>query len=529
MSQVWDIDLISPTGTSPSADIQRIIDGFNTLRSVFSGTVEPVSADRVAYMLWADTTAGRLKMRNAANTAWIPMGELSVANLGHLGSFSQTKTGAYAVVATDRGSLISCTGTFTLTYTAAATLGDGWTNIVRNDGTGVITLDANSAELIDEQLTITLGAGETAIVYCTGTALKTFNRIPLGAQTVNPIINGSMDIWQRGTTFAITHAVPFYTADRWYANLIQAGATYTVNRSTNIPTVAQAGILFNYSIEVDVGVAMTAPAIGDYAYLRQIIEGYNWRAFAQRDIVISFWVMSAKTGIHVLAISNGVDRTYPAQYTVTTANTWENKKVAIPASPSAGTWGFTNARGLDVLFVMASGSTNHGTANTWNSDTKFATASQVNAMDNTVNFFRITGVKMELGSVATPIQFVPFEEELARCKRYYQKSFNYTVAPVQNVGSNFGEYGFIAGKAGVVTNNSNSFPFTPIMRATPSLTIYNPAAANAFVRDTIAGTNCSASTAFPMGEASFIVQVTTPVGTAVGNLLTFNWASDAEL
>lgn len=84
MSQTWDIDQIIPASTSPATDIQRIIDGFNALRSNFSGAAEPAVADQVAYMFWADTTTGLLKIRNAANSAWVTIGTLASENLGLL-------------------------------------------------------------------------------------------------------------------------------------------------------------------------------------------------------------------------------------------------------------------------------------------------------------------------------------------------------------------------------------------------------------------------------------------------------------
>jgi hypothetical protein len=342
----------------------------------------------------------------------------------------------------------------------------------------------------------------------------------------NPIINGNMEIWQRGTTFAITHAVPFYSADRFYANLIQAGATYTVNRSTNVPTVAEAGVLFNYSLEVDVTAAMTAPAAGDYAYIRQIIEGYNWRHFAQRAFTISFWVMSTKTGTCVAAVSNGVDRTYPAEYTVSVTNTWEKKSITIPASPSAGTWGYTNSRGLDVYFVMASGSTFHGTANTWNSDAKFATANQVNAMDSTANFFRITGVKLELGSVATPIQFRSFQEELALSQRYYQKSFTYGTAPVQAAG--ISTFTWTPAVAGAVSGKSPMIRLAPPMRIAPTVTTMNPVNANAQAYNLTDAADLSA-TSGSSGDNWLQITTTGTAGTALGEQLSANWTADAEL
>jgi len=104
MSQTWDVDLIVPASTSPVTDIVRLVDAHNTLRSNWSGTVEPAAADRVAYMWWADTTTGLLKIRNAANTAWVTVGTLATENLGLLGMWEQlSKSIAYTTVLLDRG------------------------------------------------------------------------------------------------------------------------------------------------------------------------------------------------------------------------------------------------------------------------------------------------------------------------------------------------------------------------------------------------------------------------------------------
>jgi len=81
-----------------------------------------------------------------------------------------SKTGAYAVVAGDRGKVISCTGTWSLSLTAAAKLGAGFVVSVVNDGTGVITISPNASETIDGATTLALGAGLSAIIVCTGTA-----------------------------------------------------------------------------------------------------------------------------------------------------------------------------------------------------------------------------------------------------------------------------------------------------------------------------------------------------------------------
>jgi hypothetical protein len=85
-----------------------------------------------------------------------------------------SKTGAYTVTAADKGSLIDCTsGTFTLSFQAAATLGANWSTYIRNSGTGVVTLDPSGAETIDGVATYTLGQGNGVLVQCDGSVLRT--------------------------------------------------------------------------------------------------------------------------------------------------------------------------------------------------------------------------------------------------------------------------------------------------------------------------------------------------------------------
>lgn len=98
------------------------------------------------------------------------------------------KTAAYTVVAADKGKVIDATtGTWTLSLTAAATLGDGFHFAVFNSGSGVITIDANASETIQDAAstatTKTLAQGEGGIVFCDGANFK-FYKITVGAQTL---------------------------------------------------------------------------------------------------------------------------------------------------------------------------------------------------------------------------------------------------------------------------------------------------------------------------------------------------------
>jgi hypothetical protein len=86
------------------------------------------------------------------------------------------KSGAYTVVAGDQGKVIKCTGTWTLSFTAAATLGDGFNVSVVNVGSGTITLDPNVSELIDGATTYALAAGQSVIVTCDGAAFTSLGK-----------------------------------------------------------------------------------------------------------------------------------------------------------------------------------------------------------------------------------------------------------------------------------------------------------------------------------------------------------------
>lgn len=99
----------------------------------------------------------------------------ALQKLGAIGNAVVDKTAGYTVVAADRGKIINCDGTFTLAFTAAATLGS-FAFAVRNSGTGTITLDPDLAETIDGVATVPLAAGESCIVVCNGTAFYTVGK-----------------------------------------------------------------------------------------------------------------------------------------------------------------------------------------------------------------------------------------------------------------------------------------------------------------------------------------------------------------
>lgn len=134
------------------------------LYSLSSGTSAP--SDTSAHMLWADTTNSVLWKRNAANSGWIFFATLSE-------SFVLARSSNTMLDIADNGKAIVATSTFTQTFDTSANLKDGWTIAYKNNGVGVITLQAGSGT-IDGLSSITLAAGASCVVWCNGTNLFTF-------------------------------------------------------------------------------------------------------------------------------------------------------------------------------------------------------------------------------------------------------------------------------------------------------------------------------------------------------------------
>jgi hypothetical protein len=230
----------------------------------------------------------------------------------------------------------------------------------------------------------------------------------------NRIINGKMNISQRGTSFAAI-ASGSYSLDRW-VQFNTTTAVYTVSQQADAPNDNE----FQNSLRVAITTADTSIAAGDQVALRQWVEGFNARSLIDKTFTLSFWVRSAKTGVHCVALKNtGGDRTVVFEYTVSAANTWEKKTLTLNNGLiTAGTWNWTDGQGLALDFTLAAGTTYQTTAGAWQTGNFLATSNQVNCLDTVGNIFAITGVQLEVGSNATSFEHRAHGAELALCQRY---------------------------------------------------------------------------------------------------------------
>lgn len=236
----------------------------------------------------------------------------------------------------------------------------------------------------------------------------------------NPIMNGGFDIWQRGATFT-SIATSTYGPDR-YAYFKSGTVVHDLLRSTDVPAIAALVPGANYSSHLDVTTADASIAAGDFCLFGHRIEGYNWLPFSQKQFTVGFWVKDTKTGVHCLAAQSQTgDRSCVIEYTVNSTDTWEYKTCTFPASPSAGTWDYTNGIGLSLYWALSCGSSLQTPAGSWASSNYYGSANQVNATDSAANNFKLWGVTMGLGATVAPFWPRSFGREMDLCRRYFER------------------------------------------------------------------------------------------------------------
>ena len=235
----------------------------------------------------------------------------------------------------------------------------------------------------------------------------------------NKIINGACVIDQRNAGSATANTINGYTVDRW---LVGQSTTGKLIAQQNAGSVTPPAGFTNY-----LGVTSQSSysiGAGDLYFLQQNIEGYNiadlgWGTANAKTVTLSFWVRSSLTGTFGGSFYNAANnRYYPYSYTISSANTWEQKSITV-AGDTTGTWTTTNGSGIILLFSLGIGTTYSGTAGSWTASQYYAPTGNTSVVGTSGATFYITGVQLEVGSSATGFEYRQYGTELALCQRYY--------------------------------------------------------------------------------------------------------------
>jgi hypothetical protein len=502
---------ISPTPKLQFLDANGNPLSYGLLYTYAAGTTSP----SVTYTSAAQTTANTnpivLDVRGEANV-WLSAGvayKFLLQNSSGVQQYVVDQISAAGTMSIQNASNVSITGGTISGVTITGPITGNVTGNVNGDVTGNLTGNVTGGTIVGASY----NGGQLA-------GLR------------NKIINGAMEVAQRGVLFSVASGATGngYTLDR-YTRTASTPAVLDVAQSLDGPASEPTLPL---SLRCTVTTADATVAATDLWSVLQKIEGYSARDLVGKTFTLSFWVRSAKTGVHCVTFQNdftgSTDRSYVAEYNVLVANTWEYKQITVIGGLiTAGTWDWYNGSGVNVGWTLCCGANFQGTSESWQSALLYGTSSQVNVLDTIGNVFAITGVQLEVGSIATPFEHRPFGMELALCQRYYEKSFPYNYEPVQNIVSLVGATAGVRGAVlatGQVTNQkfSSTVKFAVTKRATPTITTYAPDSATA--NWSLNTTTPTAATA-NIGDGSFAVTGSTAV--TAGNDYSIHWQAVAEL
>jgi hypothetical protein len=336
----------------------------------------------------------------------------------------------------------------------------------------------------------------------------------------NYLLNGNFDYFTDETSFAAV-ADTTYTADQFKYRKVGA-VVHTAQSSTDTPTQAESGYYSAQSLLLDCTTADAAIAATDFCSIQTYVEGTWYRGLVGKACTLSFWVKATKTGTYCVAFRNsGADRSYVAEYTVSSSDTWERKTIPITFNQSGGTEAYDTNVGLYIDWVLLAGSNFQGTGGAWQSSDIVATSSQVNAGDSTSNNFRLSQVRLNVGPDQNVFRLagLNFADEERLLMRYYERSYIRGTANGSSTNS-----GVRIATRGAGTATITALWSVP-KRAIPTVTFYSPnnsganLVRNAQTSADVTTTSSNESTMSAMGNMS---------STSAGDGIAFHFVSNAR-
>ena len=426
-----DFTIANQTFPNTRADINSAL---QALASNNSGTSAP--STQFANQFWYNSSTNILYIRNEGNDADIPIMELDQTN-DTVEYFKADSVRTALIEYSDGDDALTIADGGALTTAGNLSIGGSNNELRFYEGANYVGFEAPAlsadkiwvlptADGTVNQALVTNGSGTLSWADAGGDSLRP-NTNPL-------LINGDFSIAQRTTSKSGITTTGIDVVDRWGYVVGDAG-TWTAERANDGP--ANNG--FPQCFKWDCTTAKGTLGTNTIMYIRQILEAQDVQLFniaqsTAKPFTVTFWVRSTKTGTYVVMLNNfTANRHVSKAYSVSSSNTWEKKTVSFPAD-TGGSIGNTEGAGISVNFWVAAGSayTSGPFQQTWDGVAAGNQAgSQVNAADNTSNFFSLAGVQLEVGeytaSNVPDFQFESFGDSFARCQRYFQR---YTQPPL---------------------------------------------------------------------------------------------------
>ena len=242
----------------------------------------------------------------------------------------------------------------------------------------------------------------------------------------NLIINGAMQVAQRGTSSTTSG---YATVDRWTIQYSSTGVTVTQSQQATSSSDEPYQNGFQNFARIALASAGTASA-GTYIEFQQRMEaqniansGWNFKS-SSSNITVSFWLRAStnQTFYGYLGTSDGTAQRYTFSFTASGNNAWTKITKTIPGNSNLD-FDDDNGQGLHLILVPFYGTsyTNNKTLDTWaaSDNANFMPDMASTWLTAGASTFDITGVQIEVGSVATDFEHRSFAQELALCQRYF--------------------------------------------------------------------------------------------------------------
>lgn len=343
-------------------------------------------------------------------------------------------------------------------------------------GVGKIT-DA-ATDTLSREYVISSSDSNALVNFSTGTKTVTVGPpagpggLPHGHR--NLIINGAMNVDQRcsdSVAINITTSSRVYGPDRWWG-IADGSGDFDIERDAAVGALEG----FKYALKATVQTTDT-PAAAEAYSIGQDIEGYrcqdiDFGVSTARDIVVSCWTYTSVAGVYCFNIKNTtVNRSYTHEITLA-SSTWEYHSWIVPGDTTTLSYDQTTGSGIFLSVCLGAGSDFDGTDSAWATANDVGSANQVDWISNAGATFYLTGVQIEVGRYPTKFEYRHYGEELALCQRYYTKTFDDDIRPINDQGNFLGALTCNIAGAGASPYASWRFPVS--MRTAPTVTLFNP-------------------------------------------------------